>query len=77
MFSTALGVGNIDIIADFAVADDALRLGDPVFTALAAGFLADSAVQNAGTALDADDRILYDPVTGEVFYDADGTGAIA
>ena len=75
LFSTALGTGNVDRITDFAV-EDTVRLSKSVFSALAPGQLAGSAFKNisAGTA-DADDRILYKQATGELFYDADGSGS--
>ena len=74
VFATALGAGNVDRIADFA-AEDTVQLAQSVFAALAPGQLAESAFKNldAGGA-DADDRILYKQSTGELFYDADGSG---
>ena len=39
------------------------------------GTLSASAFRLGGFAQDADDRILYDPGSGNMFYDADGNGA--
>ncbi len=76
VFSTALTPGNVDRIVDFSHADDTIRLAKSVFAALAPGQLADSAFKNISTgAADANDRILYKQTTGELFYDADGSGA--
>jgi Ca2+-binding RTX toxin-like protein len=74
VFSTAVASTNVDRITDFA-AEDTMRLAKSVFSALAPGQLAESAFKNisAGTA-DATDRILYKQTTGELFYDADGSG---
>ncbi|SFK56067.1 VCBS repeat-containing protein [Methylorubrum salsuginis] len=74
VFSTALQASNVDRIADFA-AEDTIRLGKSIVSALAPGELAESAFKNVskGT-VDADDRILYKQTTGELFYDADGSG---
>ena len=74
LFSTALGAANVDRIADFA-ADDTLRLSKSIFSALAPGQLAEGAFKNLSAgSVDADDRILYKQATGELFYDADGSG---
>ena len=35
-FTTALGNGNVDAIADFSVADDTIQLDDAIFTAIGA-----------------------------------------
>ncbi|WP_286158912.1 calcium-binding protein, partial [Methylobacterium sp. Leaf456] len=74
IFANALGADNVDRITDFA-SNDTIWLGKGVFTALAPGQLAESAFKNldAGGA-DANDRILYKQTTGELFYDADGSG---
>ena len=76
VFSTALNVGpNFDRITDFSAADDSILLDRSVFTGLGAnGALAGSAFVNGATAADGDDRILYDRATGNIFYDADGSG---
>ncbi|UZK66482.1 Calx-beta domain-containing protein [Sphingomonas sp. M1-B02] len=71
-FTTALGAGNVDGIADFA-AGDRIRLASDIFSvgrSLAAG-----AFVPGTAALDADDRIVYDGTSGRIFYDADGSGA--
>jgi Ca2+-binding RTX toxin-like protein len=74
-FSTALGAGNVDRIADFSVADDQIQLDSAIFTALGVGALDASAFKdNFLGSRDADDRILYNSNTGSLFYDADGSG---
>jgi serralysin len=76
-FTTALGSGNIDRIADFGGGVDRIHLDDAVFTGLGRGTLAASAFVTGTAAGDADDRIVYDATTGALYYDADGTGAAA
>ena len=73
-FTTALGGGNIDILADFSVADDTILLENAVFTGLANGALAAGAFVTGAAAGDADDRIVYNSATGQIFFDADGSG---
>ena len=78
-FDTALNaVLNVDDILDFSVADDTIFLDRSIFTGIAAnGTLAAGAFVNGVAAADAGDRIIYDAATGNIFYDADGTGATA
>jgi Ca2+-binding RTX toxin-like protein len=72
-FTTALGAGNVDEIADFAPGSDKLLLDDAVFTAIGGlGALNANAFVTGTAAGDADDRIIYDSATGQLFYDADG-----
>jgi serralysin len=59
------------------VADDTFHLDSFVFSALADGALAADAFHVGDTAADADDRIVYNAANGALFYDADGSGAIA
>ena len=66
---------NVDHILDFVPAIDQIRLENAVFTALAGGALNADAFVLGTAALDADDRILYDAATGNLYYDRDGTGA--
>jgi trimeric autotransporter adhesin len=74
---TALSAAwNVDRIADFLAADDTIALNRAVFTGIAVnGGLAAGAFRIGLSAGDTDDRILYDPGTGRIFYDADGSGA--
>jgi predicted extracellular nuclease len=75
-FTTALGGNNVDAIADFVSGTDRILLGDAVFTALGAHGVLNPNAFFAGTAAhDADDRIIYDAATGNLYYDADGNGA--
>jgi hypothetical protein len=76
-FTTALGGGNIDQIIDFQVGLDKMALDDAIFTGLPTGALAAGAFRSGTSAGDADDRIIYDPVSGALFFDPDGTGAAA
>ena len=75
VFANALNGAEADIVADFNSADDTILLDDAVFTGLGLGALNASAFVTGTTALDADDRVLYDAGTGRLYFDADGNGA--
>jgi Ca2+-binding RTX toxin-like protein len=78
LFDTPLDAAvNLDVITDFDVADDTILLENTVFGAFAAGGLAAERFVVGTAALDASDNIIYDAVTGRLFYDSDGTGAAA
>jgi Ca2+-binding RTX toxin-like protein len=68
-FTTAPGAGNVDHLYDFVSGTDKIALDDAIFGALGAGAFAFGA--QAG---EADDRIIYNTATGELFFDADGNG---
>lgn len=65
---------DLDVIADFNPDMDRIRLSAADFDVLPLRNLRDHAFALGTTALDRTDRILYDPETGEVRYDADGLG---
>lgn len=77
-FTTALGNGNVDTIADFGIGDDQILLsggaGQP-FAGLGEGALEAGSFVIGTRAADADDRIIYNSQTGQLFYDADGSGS--
>lgn len=76
VFSTALGAANRDTITDYKPSADTIRLDNAIFTAIGPdGDLAASRFHSGASAGDASDRIIYDPATGALYYDADGTGA--
>ncbi len=77
VFSSALGSGNVDQIADFSAVDDTLRLDDAMFKSLRAGALTEAAFYAGTAAHDASDRIIYNAKTGALLYDADGNGRTA
>lgn len=77
VFDTALGPDNVDGIKDFTPGEDGIELSALIFAGVGAlGALAAAAfkVGDALSAGDEDVRILYDPGSGSVFYDADGFG---
>lgn len=83
VFDTALGRGqraNVDRITDFTVGTDVIWLDNAIFTRLGAGDaenpvqLAAGAFVTGSRARQADDRIIYNKRTGDLFYDADGSG---
>lgn len=77
-FDTSLNrSSNVDKILDFAPAADTIFLSAGIFSALPEGQLAESAFAEGTTAQDDDDRIVYNPVSGKIFYDADGAGGMA
>jgi serralysin len=77
MFDTAL-TANVDTVADFNASNDTIRLDQSIFTAITTlGTLSAAAFFAGAAAHDADDRIIYNSATGNLFYDSDGTGATA
>jgi Ca2+-binding RTX toxin-like protein len=76
-FDTKPGSQNVDVILDFNVADDTIRLNDSAFTKLKYGKLSASSFVVGTKALDSNDRIIYDSKTGDLSYDADGSGSMA
>lgn len=72
-FTAALGSGNVDTVSDFA-AGDRLGLSSGVFSGVGASLEAGEFVVGAAAA-DADDRLVYNQAAGQLFYDADGSGA--
>jgi len=76
LFDTAPSAAtNYDFIGDFQGGVDKIALDNSVYTALADGALPASAFVSGTAAADADDRIVYNPANGALFYDADGSGA--
>lgn len=77
VFDTELKKRNVDKILDFKVKDDSIWLGKDIFENLPGDkFLDVSAFCIGKKAADADDRIIYNPKTGYLYYDADGDGEI-
>ncbi len=69
---------NQDRIVNFSPADDVMRLIGAAFPGLStAGTLPAAEFRNGAAAQTAAHRILYDPATGVLRYDADGTGPVA
>ena len=74
----AMGSANADLLFDFATGWDNIQLDATAFTNIGATgrFSSSDARFRAGTAAqDADDRIIFNSATGQLFYDADGNGA--
>ncbi len=68
---------NVDTIGDFSTTDDRIELDNAIFRGLAEGALRASRFVNGTSAGDASDRIIYDRASGNLWFDADGTGASA
>jgi Ca2+-binding RTX toxin-like protein len=76
LFDTQLnGSSNVDQLTDFRAVDDTIALDRTAFTRLSVGALATVSFYAGTAAHDADDRIIYDSATGQIYYDADGNGA--
>jgi Ca2+-binding RTX toxin-like protein len=81
VLDTATGAANVDTITDFTSASDKIQLSKAIFTqAGSLGNLATDArfwsVNGSGVVAghDADDRFVYNTTTGNLYYDADGSG---
>ncbi|KQV33652.1 MULTISPECIES: calcium-binding protein [unclassified Rhizobium] len=80
LFNTALNAGtNRDTIVDFANSssnNDRFQLDDAIFTKLGkTGAMNANFFKLSSQTQDADDYIIYNKTTGDLFYDADGKGA--
>ncbi|MCW5664514.1 MAG: calcium-binding protein [Piscinibacter sp.] len=76
-FTTTLdATTNVDRVVNFVSADDRFLLDDAVFAGIGpTGTLAAAAFRIGGAAADASDRIIYNPTSGALYFDADGSGA--
>ncbi len=76
VFDSSLSSTNVDKITDFKPIDDTIKLDNQIFTQLTGlGVLnADFFVKGAN-ALAPNDYVIYNPATGTVIYDSDGSGA--
>ena len=77
VFGVAPTAANLDHIDDFETGVDSIFLSASVFTALVANASLPGGALRSGagfnTAGDADDRIIYNTTTGDLFYDRDGS----
>jgi serralysin len=75
------GDASADVVADFATGVDKLDLEDAVYTGVGAvgNFAAGDArfysAAGATAGHDENDRVIYDTTTGNLYYDADGSGS--
>src|SRR5215218_6479247 len=78
---TEFGAANADLLTDFDAGWDNIQLEQAVFTSIgalgrfSAGDVRFYSAAGATGGHDADDRIVYNTSTGQLFYDADGSGA--
>ena len=77
VFDRAAAANNRDTILDFTHGEDIMRLKGSLFGLGASGNLAAGAFQLGAVALEADDRILYDQRSGNLYVDLDGSGSAA
>ncbi len=75
-FENLPGSFDDDVIDDFnGSGKDHIQFNGEVFTELESGNIDDVFVANdSGEAESADDRLIYNTITGELFYDVDGNG---
>lgn len=75
-FDTDLS-SNTDTIQDFVVGQDRISLENSIFKGLALGKLKAANFVLGSSPVDANDYIIYDATTGNLYYDADGNGTAA
>jgi Ca2+-binding RTX toxin-like protein len=77
IFNTAPAKANVDTITDFVSNTDVIALDDKIFKKLiGATNLSDNfeTIVTGAKASDANNYLLYDSTTGNLYYDADGSG---
>lgn len=72
--SVAKGSGS-DGIRDFSPAEDVVQFSQATMSLGKSGKLASSAFVKGATAADPDDRVIYDPSSGALYYDTNGSAA--
>lgn len=76
-FSVAPDPGNIDKITDFVSGTDKIALSAAAFNEMPLGALAGAAFHLGTAAHDGDDRVIYDALSGKLWFDEDGDGSAA
>ena len=76
-FTSRPSTTNIDRIRDFNPRDDTIALDDATFAGLPVGTIAKGAFATGTAAKQTDDRIIYDPISGNLWFDPDGIGGAA
>lgn len=76
-FDTTLDpVKNVDTLADFSIVEDRIMLDNKLaFTALQTGSLLSQQFHIGSAAHDLDDRVIYNPSSGALIYDSNGSAA--
>ena len=77
LFNTTLNAAtNVDTITDMTAGVDLIRLDDAFFAGIGpVGVLSADAFHIGATAADAEDRIVYNSATGQLFFDSNGNAA--
>lgn len=74
VFDVRVITANADRLVSFTKADDQFLLSSKVFSGLDVGMLAENAFNFGLFATTAQHRIIYDHVSGRIWFDADGAG---
>jgi Ca2+-binding RTX toxin-like protein len=77
VFNVAATAANADTVLDFRHGQDKINLENSVFSGLTAGTLTSAAFFKGANAHDANDRVIYNPADGKLYFDNDGNGAHA
>jgi len=67
----------VDTIRNFVPGQDVIKLTAGDFAGLGQGVLPATAFFTGSSAHDGDDRIVYDPALGDLYFDPDGSGPAA
>lgn len=75
LFNLAPGdTAGADLVFSFESGIDTMQLDDAVFAGLTSGGLSADVFVLGDSALDGNDRIVFDAASGSLYYDADGNG---
>ncbi len=74
LFRVAPTAANADVITDFNPSQDVIGLSAAIYKGLPTGVLDASRLRIGPAATTSGHRVIYDSVTGRVFFDGDGSG---